>query len=241
MNPVQSRSIACGLPFCQNSQREETKLSIGVRVTMVVLGLIAVIVGITLYGILGLSQFSTVALIACSTGGGASILLGGLFKQIKNEIDEDSPSARNRAKIIEDEKLKKYYLKRNITKGDELVEIEEVTTIVYSSSTDELKEGRLTVLAINLFCEISTTIIRSSSEKSVKERRRIFIATNEGIFDKMDRTLIEPREKDPYGNSLNEEEYNNATYLGCVVNKFIEKGIIYGVITRNTHGYTLQA
>jgi hypothetical protein len=84
-------SIACGLPFCQSTKGEQTTLSIGLRVTAVALGSIAVIGGILiLCGIPGINQFgNTVVWITFSTGG-SLIIIGASVKCIKHEINENN-------------------------------------------------------------------------------------------------------------------------------------------------------
>lgn len=101
--------------------------------------------------------------------------------------------------------------------------------------------GSLKSLALELIKAINTETAQSSPEKSVKGRRYIYINTNpsESPFYNMDNKLLDKtRSPNSY---KTDEEYYNATYLGCVVKKLIDAGAIYKVVQRNGHGYFLQA
>jgi hypothetical protein len=77
-------SIVFGLPFCQNTKGDQTKLSIGLRVTAIALGTIAMIVSILmLCSIPGLSQLGTTAGWIIFTIGAGLALLGIAIKCVK--------------------------------------------------------------------------------------------------------------------------------------------------------------
>lgn len=92
MSEVRS-SIACGLPFCQNNRVHQTKVSIGLRVTAVAIGTIAVLIGILiLCGIPGLNHLgSSVAWPALSVGV-SLLMLGAALKCVRKPTESGSVS-----------------------------------------------------------------------------------------------------------------------------------------------------
>lgn len=97
MNQVYS--IAPGLPFCQKTQGKQTNLSIGLRITAVVFGAIAAIVGmLILLHIPGLSQFGNVIGWTAVSVGAFLALMGASIKCIKNQ-----PLQSNSQSIIDPE------------------------------------------------------------------------------------------------------------------------------------------
>jgi len=89
MNSV--HSIACGLPFFQNTVGRQTHFSIGLRITAIALGTILAIGGIlVLCGIPGISQLgNTVAWVTLPIGG-ALALLGISFKCIGHKSENST-------------------------------------------------------------------------------------------------------------------------------------------------------
>ena len=83
-------SFANGLPFCQsaqNTQSKQTNLSLGLRVSAVVLGAIALIAStLTLCGIIPLSNSIGWSIFA---GGSISVILGTSIKCVNNTTDTD--------------------------------------------------------------------------------------------------------------------------------------------------------
>ncbi|KAF3361889.1 hypothetical protein PHSC3_001543 [Chlamydiales bacterium STE3] len=138
--------------------------------------------------------------------------------------------------IEEGHKLKEYYTTKNITVGNEPIQIDEslVDFSEYPGKAEELRE-----VAKDLVQAINNKISKSSNEESVKGRRHIYINTNNNRFQGWNNELID---KSISPNSYKtDEEYYNATYLGYVVKKLIELGHIHKLINHNGHGYFLQA
>jgi len=82
--------LACGLPFCQNPQKTQTNLSIGLRITAVALGTIATIAGaLILFNIPGLSHFGTIPGWAAVALGAFLILVGTSIKCVKEQSSNE--------------------------------------------------------------------------------------------------------------------------------------------------------
>jgi hypothetical protein len=150
--------------------------------------------------------------------------------------------AQSKRKIIlEDARLlKEFYAKKNIVRGDELIQVDE-KALEFSDYPD--KAENLKQLMHSLIKEINDKISKSSSEDSTKRRRYIHINVNEETFYGPHRNLIEPGE-DSHKTAIafkTAQEYYAATFLGYLVKKLQELGVIYNLVTHNRHGYFLQA
>ena len=136
-----------------------------------------------------------------------------------------------------DKELKQFYETHGIKNGDEPIQIDS-SLLDFSEYPDA---NVLKSLAIDLIKEINNSILESSPENSVKGRRYIYVNTNPAgtPFYRMDIRLID---KDRLRKSYKtDEEYYNATYLGCVVKKLVNLGVIHKITKRNGHGYFIQA
>ena len=97
---VQTYTVSCALPFCQSAQQmqsNQTSLSLGLRITAIALGIIAIIGSIViLYGIGQLSYIIGWSMLAA---GSASLILGISIKCINktDETDEADNSAPHNA------------------------------------------------------------------------------------------------------------------------------------------------
>jgi|GEM_PF-6170520 len=86
MNAVQ---LVCGFPLCSKPQEEQTDLSIGLRVTLVVLGVFSTIVGtLILLEIPGLSHVGTTTGWSFTSAGIFLILVSASIKQIKRSQEK---------------------------------------------------------------------------------------------------------------------------------------------------------
>jgi ankyrin repeat protein len=163
-------SITGGLPFCQNTKGEEINLSIGLRVSIVALGTLALIVGILIVvGIPGLSQLGTTIGYGGLSAGALVALAGISVKCIKQpspaEIkpyrpEEKSEEPRQKEIVIGEastvttsipakEKLEEpsKTLEEAIIKGSLLEVIQFIET---GASLTELQEGEDKVTALHL-------------------------------------------------------------------------------------------
>lgn len=155
---------------------------------------------------------------------------------IRTESFVDARASR-KAEIEDGRKLKEYYVSKNVTSGNEPIQKIDENLMVFSEHPGRVQELRK--VTNDLVQAINDKISKTSSEESIKGRRYIYIDTNRGPFSRLDNRLID---ESVDGNSYKtDEEYYNATYLGCVVKKLIELGAIYKLIKRNGHGYYLQA
>lgn len=83
-------SIACGLPGCQ-SRAEQTRVSIGLRVTAIAIGLIAILIGTLIYcGIPGLGHLGYSVAWPVISSGIVLFLLGTTLECVKKEAESDS-------------------------------------------------------------------------------------------------------------------------------------------------------
>ncbi len=142
-----------------------------------------------------------------------------------------------RKKEIEDgNKLKEYYVTKNIIFGDEVFPVDEnsVNFPEYPKHIEEIRK-----ITKDLVQAINDQISKSSPEESIKGRRSIYINTNEEPFQWLDRRLID--RSIPRDSYKTKEDYYDATYLGYVVKKLIESGHIYKIVEHNGDGYLLQA
>lgn len=136
--------------------------------------------------------------------------------------------------LEERRKLKEYYVKKGIIKGNEPVQVDET---ILSFSTDPETEKTLKDLTFFLIKGINDVILQDSSEESVKERRSIYINTRDKLLLRMKNTLVDPHQ----ALFTTEEEYHEATFLGCIVKKLQDLGAIYKLNKRNGLGYYIQA
>lgn len=146
--------------------------------------------------------------------------------------------ANRKNEIEEGRKLKEYYSAKNITVGNESIQIDEnlIDFSEYPEKEQELKKlTKELVQTINLK-------IATSSEESIKGRRYIHINVRTEPFKGLNNTLIDPGENEYItANAFKtDEDYYNATYLGYIVKKLIELGTLYEIVKRNSHGYFLQ-
>lgn len=140
---------------------------------------------------------------------------------------------KRKAAIEENRKLKEFYARKNIVKGDEPVIIDE-TLLSFPEDEEKLKN-----LVKGLVGKINAKIKKNSPEESIKGRRTIFIDTCSHHRDYKTEHRDVVGGKDP--ESFTEEEFHNATFLGTAVTKLIELGAIHRLIYRGGRGYTLQA
>lgn len=133
--------------------------------------------------------------------------------------------------------LKLFYQKRGITKGDEPIAVED-SRLDFSKYPDP---AGLKKLCMDLIKAMNTKIAKDSPQEALKGRRFIYINPHVpgSPFYAKDNQLLNP-EKNPF-DFKTVEEYNNATWLGCAVNKLIEIGAIFELVKRNGHGYFIQA
>lgn len=150
-----------------------------------------------------------------------------------NTSSSENTRAQRKEELEDDSKLKEYYAQKNILTGDELIQIDEnaLDFSMYPTQAEKLK-----ALTIDLIKAINEKTSKSSPEESVKGRRYVQISTRFGPFKGMDE-LINPDEDA----SKTEEEYYNATFLGHIVKKLADLGVIYKLIQRNYYGYSIQA
>lgn len=153
--------------------------------------------------------------------------------------DKQAQDAKNqRLKDLQSDKgLKQFYETHGVKNGDEPIQIDEA--LLDFSEYPNAKE--LKALAIDLIKEINNRTLESSPEDSVKGRRYIYVNTNPPgtpFYGMYNRLIDKDRSPNSY---KTDEEYYNATYLGCVVKKLVEVGAIYTLIKRNGHGYFFQA
>jgi hypothetical protein len=133
-------------------------------------------------------------------------------------------------------KLNAYYATRNIVTGNEPVQIGE-STLDFSEYPQTAQQ--LQTVTQHLVKEINNQISKAPLENSVKGRRYIHINTNDPPFSGWAHKLVTPTaDRDTF---KTDEEYHNATFLGCIVKKLTDLGIIYKLADRNGHGYFIQA
>lgn len=100
--------LSCGLPFCQNPKDIQTNLSIGLRITAVVLGTLAVIVGaLVLLNIPGLSHLGT-------TVGWTLVSIGTFLALVGISIK----CVKDKSQIEEKEATQDDTLESNVDKSD---------------------------------------------------------------------------------------------------------------------------
>lgn len=148
--------------------------------------------------------------------------------------------ARRKQEIEEGRKLKEYYTTKNITVGNEPIQIDE-SSLDFSEHPGKVEELRK--VTKDVVQAINDEISKTSSEKSVKGRRYIYINTRHEPFLSPNYKLVEPGE-DAYTTSQafkTNEDYHKATYLGYIVQKLIDLGVIHSLVNHNVHGYFLQA
>lgn len=136
--------------------------------------------------------------------------------------------------LEEKRKLKEYYTRKGIIEGNEPVQVDENHL---SFPTNPETEKTLKDLTLYLIKGINTIISQNSSEGSIKERRSIYINTRDELLLNMKNALIDPNQ----GHFITEEEYHEATFLGCIVKKLQDLGAIYKLNKRNGFGYYIQA
>lgn len=148
--------------------------------------------------------------------------------------------ALRKEELEDGKKLKQYYSTTHIERGDEPVVVD-IDSIDFSPYSPE-KVEKLRKLAVDLLDAINEKTANSSPEESIKGRRHIYIDVNhDERFLRMNNKLIIEKSEEGYKRANSDEECHNATYLGFVANKFVQMGLIYKVITRNDHGYFIQA
>ena len=93
-------SIACGLPFCQSTQNKQTPLSIGIRATAIVVGIIAATIGVLIVlNVPGLGQIGTTAGWATFSIGAFITFVGASLKCIKKS-EGRSASIRGKPLVV---------------------------------------------------------------------------------------------------------------------------------------------
>lgn len=140
--------------------------------------------------------------------------------------------AARKEEIEEERKLKEYYTTKNITVGNELIQIDE-NSIDFSEYPEKIES--LKNVTRDLVQAMNDIISKSPADESIKGRRHIYFNANTQPFQRLNNKLIDE--------SINKrgEEYYEATYMGYVINKLIELGAVYKRINRNGYGYFLQA
>jgi hypothetical protein len=98
-------SIARGLPFCSSNQGHQTKVSIGLRITAVAIGTIAVLIGILIFsGIPGLSHLGSSVAWSTLSVGICLVMLGTALKCVKKQTGSgnsymDLPAVKVEARV----------------------------------------------------------------------------------------------------------------------------------------------
>lgn len=153
-----------------------------------------------------------------------------------NTSFEDAHNQRIK-ELEEGRKLSEYYERQNIVVGDEPIQVEE-SALDFSAYPAERGEN-LRNLALEVIKAINDKISNSSPDESVKGRRYIRIDTNQGPFAGMGSRLADPSiPAEPYKTN---EEYYNATFLGCVVKQLADLGAIYKLVKSSGGVYFIQA
>ena len=137
-------------------------------------------------------------------------------------------SSRRKKELEKGHKLKEYYEKKGIIKGNELIKIDE-SQLVFSA--DPETEKKLKELTLDLIQGINTVIAKDSSGEAIKERRSIYVNTNCERFQGISNTLVHPDKKTDKG---------AATFFEYAVKKLKDLGVIYGAELNDSDCY-LQA
>jgi hypothetical protein len=178
-------------------------------------------------------------LLGCVSKEQIDTLVAEARKQNVRLSDQDIQNIKNQRlhDFQFDQGLNQFYQKHGIKIGNEPIQVDE-NSLDFS---DYPKAEKLKALAIDLIKEINNETAESSPEDSIKGRRYVYINPNPAgtPFYGMNRALVDKNKKS--SSYATDEEYENATYLGCVVKKLIDLGLIYKIVKRNGHGYFLQA
>lgn len=143
-------------------------------------------------------------------------------RQGVNLSEGDALQAKEtRLQMLTTEKAQRlFYEQKGIVIGNEPIQVKEHDL---DFSSQELKEFALEVIK-----EINSQLEQSSPKDSLKSRRQITIKTdNASRFYRKDATLVDEKVQ-----WTTQTERRNATYLGCVMTKLEELGIVYQLIAR---------
>ena len=132
-------------------------------------------------------------------------------------------------------------MKKGITEGNEPIKID-ANALDFFTDAEKTRE-KLKKLTLDLIEAINTNISNSLAEESIKGRRYIYIDTHTGPFQGMDNKLVNPGkdERETARAFKTDEEYSDATFLGCVIKKLEDLKAIYKLAKRNGDGYYIQA
>ncbi|VHO02672.1 hypothetical protein [Candidatus Rhabdochlamydia sp. T3358] len=125
--------------------------------------------------------------------------------------------SRRKKELEEGDKLKEYYLKKGIIKGNEPVKIDE-SNLVFS--TDPETEKELKELTLDLIQGINSAIAEDSTGEAFKERRSIYFNINCERFQRASTTLVDP-------DKMHLKKDEGATLLECAIIKLKDLDIIY--------------
>ncbi|MBA3816411.1 MAG: hypothetical protein H0X29_07815 [Parachlamydiaceae bacterium] len=131
--------------------------------------------------------------------------------------------------------LNEYYEKNNIFSGNEPIQLKP-GLMDFSEYPEEAET--LKTMTFNLVEAMNDQISKASPEDSIKQRRYVYISINKPPFGQKSTELIN---KAVQASSYEDEQYYEATYLGCIIKKMIDLKMIYRIVKRNGHGYYLQA
>jgi hypothetical protein len=161
------------------------------------------------------------------------------LKKIKISFDVTQIKKYNEFEQLELQNVKKFYSEHNIISGYELLKLRH-ESISYLSVDSKFRE-KLIQLTCDTVKEINEQIKKSDSNDIPAGKRYLLLNTNdfEKCYYKMD-TTIPSDEQNIHNNYKSDKDYYDATYLGMVVQKLIEVGLIYKVVKRNGHGYFIQ-
>ncbi len=128
--------------------------------------------------------------------------------------------ARRKKELAEDCRLKQFYEKRGIFRGDEPIRVDEkaLDFSMYPAEKENLKR-----LALELIQVIDEKTSKSSSEESIKNRRYIRIETDRQPFLDMGKELVDPGKR----NFKTSQEYFDNTFFGCVAKKLVNLEVFY--------------
>ena len=146
-------------------------------------------------------------------------------KMIKTIAEENNIStslftdaySRRKKELEEGDKLKEYYLKKGIIKGNELIVIDESNLIF---STDPEIEKKLKEFTLDLIQGINSAIAAESKGEALKEHRSIYFNINCERFQHASTTLVDP------GKMLFKRD-EDATVLECAIRKLKDLDVIY--------------
>ncbi len=137
-------------------------------------------------------------------------------------------------KLLEQEKLKKYYEERKIVVGDEPIQIEP-SKLLFPSHPREAE--RLRKIAFNLVQEINERLSENSWEGGIRNRRTVYVGAACGKFGGLDTELVSCEED----TKMTAEVPFCNTFFGQVMDTLKKVGAIYGYRSSPAHGYFIQA